>query len=286
MNKAQIVDAIKAIKSLRYFKPNQRKWYQDLCDYYKVSPEKAKELGGGGKRSSDRRPDLPSSPTTKAVSGMTLAEIWESKPRNTIEEVFEWQKDAGSWSSFRQCFYHRFDRFDWLLKSLKNNDRYCEYSSGTAPICNWLVGNSKGKVFNLAIADVDCEHRSFGEWRLKENIKRSGLNFTLEAFIVQPTGPLPLQGEFDVISIIESLVLIHNPLEVVKHATEHLKKGGKLWETYTIMDDKRTKEWLSFKQAQEQREKVFEFIKANFKLISGPDPSLPKDAGRRCWEKI
>lgn len=284
MNRAKLANIKKAIKSLRYFRWNKRKWYEDLCEYYKVSPEKAKELGT--RSSSKRRPDLPGSATTKPVFGMTLDEIWESKSRDTVEGVFQWQKDEGSWSCFRQCCYHRYDRFDWLWRSLKDGDRYCEYSCGSTPICNWLVQNSKKQVYKLATADVDCEHRTFGEWRLKRNIERSGLPFTFDPFIIRPNEPLPLKGAFNVISIIESLVLIHNPLDVIKHITEHLKKGGKLWETYTVMDDKRTREWLSFKNAQEQRPAVFEYIRANYKLINGPDPDTPKDDGRRCWEKL
>ena len=80
--------------------------------------------------------------------------------------------------------------------------------------------------------------------------------------------------------------VIHNPLEVVQHITEHIRKGGKLWETYTVMDDPRTKDWTSFRQAQQQRPAVFDYIRANYKLLKGPDPDIPKDSGRRCWEKL
>jgi hypothetical protein len=46
-------------------------WYEDLCDYYGVTPRQAVELAGGNERRSDRRPDLPALPTTHAVSGKT-----------------------------------------------------------------------------------------------------------------------------------------------------------------------------------------------------------------------
>jgi hypothetical protein len=281
--KAKMINNLAKMRAFCNLFGNKRKWYEDLCDYYGIAPQQAKELGN---RSETRRPNLPASSTTDAVSGMTMAEIWESKPRNTAEEIYQWQKDVGSWSSFRQCYYHRYDSFDWLVSGLSSGSRYCEYACGSAPICNWIVENVKDRVFHLTTVDVDCEHRKFGEWRLKQRIERSGRPFTLQALVVRPDAPLPLMGQYDVVSIIEALVLIHNPLEVVQHVTEHIRKGGKLWETYTVMDDHRTKNWISFRQAQQQRPAVFDYIRVNYKLLEGPDPDTPKDAGRRCWEKL
>ena len=282
--KTKIMNKAEAMKEFCNFFGNKRRWYDDLCEYYGVTPGQAKKVGP---RSATRRPDLPPSSTTKAVSGMTMAEIWESKPRNTAEEIYQWQKDLGAWSAFRQCYYHRYDSFDWLVKDLPSGSKYCEYACGSAPICNWIVENVKDRIFHFTTVDVDCEHRAFGEWRLKKRIERSGLPFTLKPLIVKPNAPLPLTDcDYDAISIIEALVLIHNPLEVVQHVTEHIRKGGKLWETYTVMDDHRTKNWISFRQAQEQRPAVFDYIRANYKLLTGPDPDTPKDSGRRSWEKL
>lgn len=281
--KAKMMSKATVLREFCYLFSNKRKWYEDLCEYYGVTPQVAKELGPCSDAS---KPAYPASPTTKAVSGMTMAETWESKPRNTAEEIFQWQKDMGSWISFRQCYYHRYDRFDWLVKDMPSGSKYCEYACGTAPMSNWIVENVKDRVFNFTTVDVDCEHRTFGEWRLRQRIERSGRPFTLQALIVKPDAPLPLKDQYDVISIIEALVLIHNPLEVIKHVTEHIRKGGRLWETYTVMDDFRTKNWISFRQAQQQRPAVFDYIRAHYKLIEGPDPDTPEDRGRRCWEKL
>jgi ubiquinone/menaquinone biosynthesis C-methylase UbiE len=281
--KTKVIGKIAALREFCNF-GNKRRWYEDLCEYYGVTPQQAGKLGS---RSASRRPDLPTSSTTKAVSDMTMTEIWESKPRNTAEEIYQWQKDLGAWSAFRQCYYHRYDRFDWLVKDLPSGSKYCEYACGSAPICNWIVENVKDRVFHFTTVDVDCEHRTFGEWRLRRRIERSGRPFTLQPLVVKPNAPLPLTDrDYDVITVIEALVLIHNPLEVVRHITEHIRKGGKLWETYTVMDDHRTKNWTSFRQAQQQRPAVFDYIHANYKLLEGPDPDTPGDAGRRCWEKL
>jgi len=281
--KAKMMSRAAAIKESCILFGNKRKWYEDLCEYYGVTPRQAKDLG---LRSATRKPELPASSTANTVSGMTMAEIWESRSRDTAEGIYQWQKDLGSWSAFRQCYYHRSDRFDWVANTIPAGGKYCEYACGSAPISNWIVENVKDRVFHFTTVDVDCEHRTFGEWRLRRRIERSGLPFTLQALVVRPDAPLPLKGQYDVVSIIEALVLIHNPLEVVQHVTEHIRKGGKFWETYTVMDDPRTKNWISFRQAQDQRPAVFDYIRANYKLLSGPDPDTPKDAGRRCWEKV
>jgi hypothetical protein len=282
--KAKMIGSVVVLRGFCDLFSGKRKWYEDLCEYYGVTPQRAKELGV---RSTTRKPHLPGSSTTNAVSGMTLAEIWESKPRNTAEEVFHWQKDLGAWSAFRQCYYHRYDRFDWLVRGLPSGIKYCEYACGSAPICNWIVENVKDSVFRFTTVDVDCEHRTFGEWRLRRRIERSGRPFTLQPLIVKPNVPLPLTDkDYDVISVIEALVLIHNPFEVIRHITKHLRKGGKLWETYTVIDDYRSKDWLSFRQAQQQRPAAFDYIRAHYKLLEGPDPDTPGDAGRRCWEKL
>jgi hypothetical protein len=273
----------KVVRSVHHLLSNKRKWYEDLREYYGVT---YRQIIMASVRYKNRQPKLPGSLTTHSVSGMTMAEIWESKTRNSAKEVMEWQKDVGAWSAFRQCYYHRYDNFEWLVKGLPSGSRYCEYASGSAPISNWIVDNVKDRTFHLTIADVDCEHRTFGEWRLRRRIERSGRPFTLQALIVKPDAPLPLKDQYDVISIIEALVLIHNPLEVVQHITEHIRQGGKLWETYTVMDDSRTRNWLSFRLAQEQRPAVFDYIRSHYKLLEGPDPDTPKDAGRRCWEKL
>ena len=53
-------------------------WYDDLCEYYKVTPEEADLLGT---RKTGRKPNLPGSLTCDPVSGKTFEEIWERKPR-------------------------------------------------------------------------------------------------------------------------------------------------------------------------------------------------------------
>ena len=51
-------------------------WYTDLCEYYKVSPEEADDLGT---RKKGRKPNLPGSATCEPVSGLTFEEIWKGK---------------------------------------------------------------------------------------------------------------------------------------------------------------------------------------------------------------
>ena len=52
-----------------------------LCEYYNVDLQTAIQLGT---RSSGRKPSLPASKTCKAVSGMTMEDIWDLKERKQI----------------------------------------------------------------------------------------------------------------------------------------------------------------------------------------------------------
>ena len=216
---------------------------------------------------------------------MTSVEIWEKGDRTTLEGVLQYQKDLGAWCSFRQLYYHRNESFYWVSDGLSVGTRICEYACGTAPLSNWIAENIKDRSFNFTIADLDCEHRTFGEWRLRKRVERSGLPSTVKGHISR-LDKMPLDDEYDVVTLIEALVLIHNPLEVVQHITEHLRKGGTIWETYTVMDDYRTTNWLPFREAQEQRSTVFDFIRSHYRLIEGPSPDSEHDAGRRRWEKL
>ena len=76
---------------------------QDLCDYYNVSNEDAIKLGT---RDKGRKPSLPGSKTCASVSNMTYEDIWDLKSRDTIDGIFEFYKDQGSWSAFRQVVRH------------------------------------------------------------------------------------------------------------------------------------------------------------------------------------
>jgi len=252
-------------------------WYDDLCEYYGVTPEQAKELAT---RRPARRPNLPGSSTTHAVSGMTFEEIWDMRPRNTPEAIHQFYKDMGAWATFRQCYYRRNLDASPFVEGLPDGAIFCEYGSGVAPITNWIVENVRGRTFELTITDVPSEHLTFAKWRLTRKIEARNLPFRLQLLEVG-VNTLPLKDEYDTITILEVFEHLYNPYEVARHLTEHLRRGGRLWENYPKSEPCAA----DLKEAQQQRAAVFNHIRTHYKLMSGADPDEAPGA-TRCWVKL
>jgi len=252
------------------------KWHKDICEYYKVTPRQALSLS---RRTPGRRPDLPPSPTTAAVSNKTFKEIWDLRPRNTAGAIQQFYRDMGAWATFRQCYYHRRMDAGHFLKGAKPGSSICEYGSGVAPVCNWVVENIKGIPLHLTIVDLESEHLAFAKWRLNKKIAQNNLPFRLNTLTVKGND-LPLNELYDIILVLEVFEHIHNPRDVIVHLTDHLQKDGLLHENYVVC----TPEEANLEEAQSQRKAVFEFMRGKFRLIKGRDPDrYPNDL--RCWKK-
>ena len=256
-----------------------RPWHQDLCDYYRVTPEQALQLGT---RASGRRPDLPGSPTTHAVPGQTFEEIWASRERETPVDVHAFYQDMGAWATFRQVVYHRHHSFDYLAREIERGTRICEYGAGVAPVCFWLVEHLRGIPLELTIVDVPSEHLTFGHWRLQRRIEELKAPVTLHVREVLPD-KLPLEGFFDIITILEVYEHLHNPLEVTVHLCDHLRPGGLLWENYIVHDNPAG---ADLPVAQQERPRVFAYWRRHCELMAGNDPDAPDGGGTRCWRRL
>lgn len=254
-----------------------RRWYDDLCEYYKVTPKQAEELG---RRRPGRRPNLPASASTHAISNKTLEEIWQMRSRDSVADMHQFYKDMGAWATFRQCYYHCNLNAGHFIRGLRSGNSICEYGSGVAPITNWIVENVRNLQLNLAITDVESEHLAFAQWRLNKKITQNKLPFNLKVFTVKEN-KLPLEDYYDLILILEVFEHLYNPLEVANHLADHLKNGGRLYENYVICSPSGP----NLQEAQIQREAVFKCFRSKLKLIKGPSPD--KDAaGLRCWKKV
>lgn len=253
------------------------KWYDDLCEYYKVSPEEANELGT---RKKDRRPNLPGSPTCQPVSNLTFEEIWDSKPRETTAQIFEFYKDIGSWSSFRQCKYHEhgpayntgpITAQQISINQLDGNIKILEYGAGVAPISSWLHHNLTSCNFEFYINDVECEHLTFGHWRLNKR----GAN--VKKFEIQPD-QFPHYGaiKFNFIYMLDVLEHLDDPFGAVSEVIKYSAPNQTLFfETWVNHEEGKS----THCDLDRDKQKTIKLIKQNFSLILDT-------GGMRVWKKL
>lgn len=253
------------------------KWHDDLCEYYNVSPEEAALLGT---RKKGRKPSLPGSATCAPVSGLTFEEIWDSKTRDTSEQIFSFYKEIGSWLSFRQCKYHEhgpaYNSGYQGLSYLKNKEpgstiNILEYGAGVAPICAWLADNFKNLNFNFYINDVPSEHLTFGEWRLKKR------NQNVKKFEVVPD-IFPNYGDvkFDLIYMLDVLEHMDKPFSAVEALLQYCKPNETiLLETWVEHNEQALGTGCDLDREKEETVKL---IKKNFSLVQ---PGV-----LRCWRKL
>jgi len=253
------------------------KWHDDLCEYYDVSAEEAEELSA---RKKGRKPSLPGSATCEPVSGLTFEEIWKSKLRETTAQIFEFYKDIGAWSSFRQCKYHEhgpaynsgpITAQQISLNQLDGNIKVLEYGAGVAPVSCWLHDNLKNCNFELYINDVPCEHLTFGEWRLnkrKANVKK---------FEIKPD-EFPDYGDvkFNFIYMLDVLEHLDDPLGAVNEVIKYSAPNETLFfETWVNHEEGKS----THCDLDRDKEKTIKLIKQNFSLAMNA-------GGMRVWKKL
>ncbi|MEC8306904.1 MAG: hypothetical protein VXZ72_03530 [Chlamydiota bacterium] len=268
-------------------------WHYHLCEYYGVTPEKALELGT---RSTGRKPDLPGSTTTQAVSGMTYEDIWESRERKSIEDVFQFYKDQGAWSTFRQCVRHK-DlielHINLLTQTVALGSHVCEYGSGVAPYMNTLLqaipDNSK---LDVSIVDVDCEHFTFGQWRLNDIKEKRGLeNVSINAHPAQIDSLPTFHKPLDTVFLFEVVEHTPDPVAVITNLHAQMNDGACLVENFILANDVLEApefDGPDLRSAALLRDDYLAFIKDNFVLLTGEDPEESfrnNPSATRAWRK-
>ena len=211
---------------------------------------------------------------------MTLEDIWSLQPRATPEKIHEFYRDMGAWAAFRQVVYRRNHEYGELFEKIFPGMRFCEYGAGVGSVSFWLLQNHASVPLEITIVDVPSEHLNFGGWRIRRRILELKSPAKLTIAEVQP-GQLPLQGEFDLITILEVFEHLHNPREVIEHLINHLRPEGVLWENYISIPDPGGPD---LEASQNQRDSVFEYLRNTCNLISGEEPDSPA-GGNRCWRK-
>lgn len=275
---------------MNYLEYPKSSFVKDLCDYYNVDQEKAITLGT---RSNGRRPDLPSSKTCSAVSGKTFEDIWDEKARVSNADIFDFYRDQGAWSSFRQVIRHNdlvvlhVNLIKFLLHCTQSKSPVIlEYGCGVAPFSRTLVEFiDPSAEIDIYISDVEgCEHLCFGEWRLRNKVKERELNVKVDARpITHDTLPV-YDKNIDVVFIFEVLEHVPNPVECIKNIANHMNVGALLVENFIKHEDDHDQDGPDLLSARLERDEYYRFLNDKFSLVSGENHlSSPNET--RIWRK-
>ena len=239
-------------------------WYQDLCDYYGVSAEEAIELGT---RKSGRKPNLPLSPTCQSVSGKTFEDLWDDKPRDTIQQKMDFYKDIGAWQVFRQCNYrHSYNYGRMFHPHLFDGCSIVEYGCGVAPLTNFILENPNGldlQSMKFSLVDVSGEHLEFAKWRLHK--KAPDVHFDFHEITTDYIVPV-FDRQFDIICIMDVLEHVPNPYDVMHNLCSHSNPNAIMVETW--VDKSHTASGPDLQEAEDERDITMKLIHSNFNQIS------------------
>lgn len=268
-------------------------WHKYLCEYYDVTPEKALELGT---RSEGRRPNLPGSLTCNAVSEKTFEDIWQQAPRKTTSEIFNFYKDQGSWSSFRQTVRHKdlenlhLSIFNAAINlgSLKENSHLCEYGCGVSPfITTFLKYCPNDMNMTFTATDVECEHFHFAQYKLNKIKKDRNLNnINLNFITIEPDRLPKFHKSVDVLLCFEVLEHVPSPMQTIININDHMMSNSLYIENFIKSDVNENEDGPDLKTAQAERASYYQFLDNNFHLVyptrqeSDLNPNIT-----RIWKK-
>ena len=152
---------------------------------------------------------------------MDAATLWERKPRSTEADYRSFYAET-DYFVLRQMYYHRNDCYHAIARLLRRAGKagdFCEYGCGVAPVTAWLRPRFPG--WRYTLVDVPSPMLEFARWRF-----RGAAN--VEANEPGLGTALPLVRPYDVITCLDVLEHVINPLAVVRHLTDRLKPGGTL----------------------------------------------------------
>lgn len=152
---------------------------------------------------------------------MDAATLWERKPRSTETDYRSFYAET-DYFVLRQMYYHRNDSYHGIARLLRRvglTGDFCEYGCGVAPVTAWLRPRFPGWRFTLV--DLPTPALDFARSRF-----RSATNVEFE----EPglADDLPLRRAYDVITCLDVIEHVVNPLAVTRHLVTHLKPGGVL----------------------------------------------------------
>jgi SAM-dependent methyltransferase len=152
---------------------------------------------------------------------MDAATLWERKPRSTEADYRSFYGET-DYFVLRQMYYHRNECYHGIARLLRRAGRagdFCEYGCGVAPVTAWL--RPRFPDWRFTLVDVPSPMLEFARWRFHGAANVEAREPGLGA-------ALPLVRSYDVITCLDVLEHVINPLTVVRHLSEHLKPGATL----------------------------------------------------------
>jgi len=152
---------------------------------------------------------------------MDAATLWERKPRTSESDYRSFYAET-DYFVLRQMYHSRNECYHVLADSMRPagaTGDFCEYGCGVAPITTWL--RSRLPRWRYTLVDLPTPMLEFARWRFR------GLD-TVETREPGLGADLPLTREYDVITCMDVLEHVVNPLQVVRHLAAHLKPNGVL----------------------------------------------------------
>ena len=153
---------------------------------------------------------------------MDAATLWERKPSSTEADYRSFYAET-DYFVLRQMYYHRNDCYHGIASAMRRAGRagdFCEYGSGVAPVTAWL--RRRFPAWRYTLVDLPTPMLEFARWRFRKftnvEVKEPGFG-----------ADLPLTRAYDLVTCLDVLEHIVNPLAVTRHLVEHLKPGGTLF---------------------------------------------------------
>jgi len=265
-------------------------WYKYLCEYYDVSPEKARELGT---RAPNRKPDLPASKTCKAVSDMTYEDIWALSKRETEEEIFQFYVDQGAWAAFRQSVRHLdltgLHRMILTPGLVAQESHICEYGCGIAPFSYTLCSNiAPDTSLKISLSDIDnSEHLHFAAYRLNRLLEDRNMKNVEVTTAPIKVGELPqYSSNLDLVLAFEVMEHVPSPVRTLANLMSQTNKHGYYVENFIHHEheDEHEDPGPDLESAARERSQYYEIVKHNYQLAGGESPESNPNA-TRIWRK-
>jgi hypothetical protein len=262
-------------------------WYENICEYYNVSAEEALKLGT---RSDGRKPSLPGSKTCKPVKDMTMEDIWALKPRDAIGSIYDFYRDQGAWSAFRQTVRHlelKNMRKNLMSQIVNDGDHLCEYGCGIAPFSTTLLEEiNPSWNLDISLTDIEnCEHYLYGQWVLDKIINRRNLkNARLHIHPAIPESLPQYKKNIDTFIIFEVLEHLPSPVAVINNIMQQMSPNAKILENFVKHEQDDDDPGCDLASAASEREEYYKIVNQNFRLIAGP-PEYSAPNATRLWVK-